>query len=148
MDTASPSFIGSGLDPAIRRIEEATRRGFPSEGYRVRVHANHYATLVDDRYAKWDALLAEGKNSLVSKQTSMDDFIKSHRSPLTLWQQLAYAWASTNPDRMLTVSNTWFEWHVSQRGESVLFTLPHHDFGGEKSYATRDGKTKIQINRD
>ena len=49
---------------------------------------------------------------------------------------------------MLRVYNRRFDWHVRQRGESVVFNLPHHDFGGEHGYASLDGRTKVHINQD
>ena len=60
--------------------------------------------------------------------------------------------ARENPDKMLVLESRGQGprrgYYVYQRGEYVGIDLPHPNAGGEKGYATREGKTKIHVNED
>ena len=142
------SFPTAYSDPTLKALYEAARRCFSSEGYRFDIHENHRFGPEGDKYAAWDALIASGKGYLCGEDMPLAEFLATHTSALTAWQKLAYEWCRAHPDKMLRIYNSRFDWHVYQRGESICFDLPHHDAGGEKGYASRDGKTKVLINRD
>lgn len=101
-----------------------------------------------DRFSTWDAILLSGKNYLVGESVELVDFLQSHTSRLPHWMQLAWHWCQRYPQRALSVTSHRFEWDVGKRGEFVEFGLPHHDKGGERHWASRDGKTKVLINVD
>lgn len=119
--------------------------GFP-HGF-AEVRPNSYAA-IESEYRKWDKAIEGGKDYMVGDSQDMETFIRTHRSALTAWQKIAYAWATANPFYKLDVRIGRNEWSIYQRGEYVDFYLPHHDAGGEKSYISRDGKTKVLINVD
>lgn len=78
----------------------------------------------------------------------MSQFLKRYSSPLSNWQRMAYDFAIQNPMLVLHVETDRYEWNVYLRGEYVEFRLPYHDKGGEKSYVTRTGRTKVQVDDD
>lgn len=78
----------------------------------------------------------------------MSQFLKRYSSPLSLWQRMAYDFAIQNRNSVLHVESNRHEWSVYFRGEYVEFRLPYHEKGGEKSYITRTGKTKVQVDDD
>jgi hypothetical protein len=118
--------------------------GFP---FQSTVRPNSYSVM-DDPYGKWEKALECGKSYMVGDGQDMLTFIKGHRSALTAWQKIAYAWACENPAWKVDVTVDRNEWSIYRRGEYVDFSLPHQDAGGEKTYITRDGRTKILINVD
>lgn len=123
-------------------------------------------------YATWEGAIAAGKSYLVGESVPTAEFIAKHRSPLTDWQKQAYRWCMENPYWSLLVSHAGKDWVISavvRESTSpldvllftmaameppevpigyVVFRLPHHDAGGEKSYVTRDGKTKVLVDDD
>jgi hypothetical protein len=78
----------------------------------------------------------------------MSQFLKRYSSSLSNWQRMAYDFAIQNPMLVLHVETDRYEWNVYLRGEYVEFRLPYHDKGGEKSYVTRTGRTKVQVDDD
>lgn len=78
----------------------------------------------------------------------MSRFLKRYSLPLSSWQRMAYDFAIQNPMLVLHVETDRYEWNVYLRGEYVEFRLPYHDKGGEKSYVTRTGRTKVQVDDD
>ena len=79
----------------------------------------------------------------------MATFIKKHQSPLApKWQRLAFEFCRANPMKELSIGNSRLEYTIHWRGEYCCISLPHHDRGGEKSWITKDGKTKVLINVD
>lgn len=96
----------------------------------------------------WDKIIECGRSYMVGTATSMKEYLRSHSSPLSRWQKLAYSWALQNPDSILEVDTKTHHWRVYLRGEYVEFALPHQSYGGEKHYVTRDGKTNFLVNVD
>lgn len=101
-----------------------------------------------DPWSTFTASLEAGRNYMVGKDVPMDQFMRSHRSPLNAWQQAAFQWAQENPEKMLTVEANGKDWLVYRRGEYVEFYLPHQDAGGENVYITQNGKIKYHVNED
>ena len=120
-----------------------------ARGYTVNVH--DYPVPSDDPYGEWDAAIDSGRSYLCGSEMPMADFLRTHRSRVTDWQQMAFAWAWNNPGKALSLhrqSSPRLDWVVRRRGEYVDFGLPHQDSGGEKNYVSRDGVTKILVNVD
>lgn len=99
-------------------------------------------------FAFWTRIIESGKSYLVGDDWSMSQFLKRYSSPLSNWQRMAYDFAIQNPMLVLHVETDRYEWNVYLRGEYVEFRLPYHDKGGEKSYVTRTGRTKVQVDDD
>ena len=119
------------------------------------VYVNIWATdkkgrwyLDPGEFAYWSRTIEAGKSYLVGDSWSMCRFLKSYSSPLSRWQRMAYDFAIQNPKIVLHVETYRHEWRVYLRGEYVEFRLPSQEKGGEKSYVTRTGKTKVQVDDD
>jgi len=124
-------------------------RGGPYDfPFRATIRPNSYSVREADAHATWQAALEGGRSYMVGTEVEMETFIRQHRSALTGWQKIAYAWAMANPLWRVDVTVGRNEWSIYQRGEYVDFCLPHQDAGGEKSYISRDGKSKILVNVD
>lgn len=113
-----------------------------------RIRPNSRAPGVWDEPYTWEKMLECGRSYMVGSQVPMTQFIQSHRSALTDWQQVAYAWAVANPMWRLCVDAPGNEWEVSTEGEYVVFALPHQDAGGERHYVSNNGKSKVLVNVD
>ncbi len=100
-----------------------------------------------DAYASFDKALEAGRSSLVGNAHAAE-FLSRYRSPLTAWQKLAYHFALQNPQVYLIVESRAQYWQISLRGEYVEFHLPHQDQGGELTYISNDGRSKIKVNED
>ena len=48
----------------------------------------------------------------------------------------------------MNLRNRRFDYDCYWRGEYCVISLPHHDAGGERSWITRDGKSKTLVNVD
>lgn len=103
--------------------------------------------LDQDKFWFWCNIVESGKSYMVG-DIPTSQYLRRYSSPLNDWQQLAYKWALANPDKILYVETRTHRWRVFQRGEYVEFALPHQDYGGEKNYVTKDGKTKVLVNVD
>lgn len=112
------------------------------------VHSRANWVKPDDQYGQWDAMLQLARSYMVGDDKPMNEYIRSHRSPLTRWQKLAYRWAQENPESLLVLESRSHLWNVYVRGEYIEFALPHHGMGGERHYASRNGKSKILTNLD
>jgi hypothetical protein len=99
-------------------------------------------------YGFWEKMMECGRSYMVGTGTPMKEYLRSHSSPLSKWQKLAYDWALQNPNSILEVETKTHDWQVYLRGEYVEFALPHQERGGEKHYVTRDGKTNVLVNVD
>lgn len=99
-------------------------------------------------YTGWDESVRMGRDYMVGSGVSIPTFMKTHARSMQLWQRFAYIWAMANPDKILEVESSRFEWQIYLRGEYVEFVLPHHDRGGEKAFISRTGKTMIWVNND
>jgi hypothetical protein len=55
----------------------------------------------------------------------MEEFLRAHTSPMTLWQQTAYEWCIGNPSRLLvfTSAKPRHIFHMSKRGEYIEIAL-------------------------
>ena len=116
----------------------------------VCIYPNQYVPGWQDDYADWQKTLEAGRSYMVGTEVPMEKYIRTHRSALTSWQQIAYWWVRQNPYWKLQVDTGGgaYEWEVYVRGQYVTFALPHQDHGGERHYVTRDGRTKILVNVD
>lgn len=99
-------------------------------------------------YGFWNKIIECGRSYMVGNGTPMKEYLSSHSSPLSKWQQLAYDWALQNPGSILEVETKTHHWQIYLRGEYVEFALPHQDHGGEKHYVTKNGKSKVLVNVD
>lgn len=115
----------------------------------MRVHgiwaSSNYIRCAGDTF---DILAEHGKDYLVGKTWTMAQFVAKHTLKLLPWQREAYSWAVANPCYKLDVRNGGRHWHVYVWGDSVNFSLPFHDAGGEYDWISRDGVTMLQINAD
>lgn len=136
--------------PAVAPTAQEVGGAYASRSWaKVSVWPNFWHTYEGEGACfSWDESLRCGRSYLVGPDVPMSEFIKSHRSPLSKWQKLAYAWALANPSEKLVVRGAKNEWEVYVRGEYVEFGLPHHDAGGERHYVSKDGKSKILVNVD
>ena len=96
----------------------------------------------------WDAAIEMGRDYLCGKQTPLKRYLKSCTSVVTAWQKQAYEWACQNIHYKLLVETPGKEWEVLHFGEYVEFRLPHQDLGGEKTYISRNNKSKVLVNQD
>lgn len=128
--------------PAPPRLCNA--QGFPLH---CPVYPNLYA-VQSTPYDTWDAAIACGRSYLVGDAVPLSEFLRTHTSALTPAQKVAWSWARVNPAYKFTVSVRGKDWEIYQRGQYVVFALPHHDAGGERTYISRDGRTKVLINVD
>jgi len=98
-------------------------------------------------YGKWDKMMDCGKSYMVG-DIPMSRYLKTHTSPLSGWQKLAYAFCLQNPTLILEIETKTHDWRVYQRGEYVEFALPHQSRGGERHYVSRNGTSKVLVNED
>lgn len=131
-------------------MQEIDLRSTP-RGWKYRIGlsvvANHRAVMSSD-YDTWGAQMEAGKSYLVGSEVPIEQFIKTHRSPLVRWMPKAFAWCKANPYYRLDISPPGRKWYVYAQGDFVVFKLPHHDYGGEKAWVSRDGKTRVLVNVD
>jgi len=118
--------------------------------YIVRQENNHFKDGEDPHYGTWDKALECGRSYLVGDAVSMPQFLRVHSLALTDWQQMAYRWCLANPSRCLVLEARHQSriYRVMKRGEYVVISLPYQDYGGEKDWVCRDGKTKVLVNVD
>ena len=107
-----------------------------------------YPNHADDPYGSWEAIVRAGKSYLYGENYPLATYLRRNRSPLRKWQQAAFHWAHAHPTEVLIIESPQREWRIGLRGEFVQFDLPHHDFGGERSWASLDGKSRLLINVD
>jgi hypothetical protein len=101
-----------------------------------------------DDYANWNKSIAGGKSYLVGEAISTETFLKTHRSSCKLWQQNVFGYCKAHPHETVNLRNRRFDYDCYWRGEYCVISLPHHDAGGERSWITRDGKSKTLVNVD
>jgi hypothetical protein len=101
-----------------------------------------------DDYANWNKSIAGGKSYLVGEAISTETFLKTHRSSCRLWQQNVFGYCKAHPHETVNLRNRRFNYDCYWRGEYCVISLPHHDAGGERSWITRDGKSKTLVNVD
>lgn len=102
----------------------------------------------EESYGTWEGALDAGRSYLVGDSVPMAQFIRQHRSQLTAWQKIVYAWCVANPYWQVRLKTPGRDWEIYKEPEFVMFALPHHDAGGERHSISRDGKTKVLINVD
>jgi len=63
---------------------------------------------------------------------------------------MAYRWCLGHPTLCLVFESRLQSriYHIMKHGEYVEIGLPFHDYGGEKHWITRDGKTRVLVNVD
>jgi len=101
-----------------------------------------------DDYAGWERSIEGGKGYLVGESVPTATFLQTHRSSCKTWQQRAFEYCKANPREKVTLRNNRLEYDCYWRGEYCVISLPHHDAGGERTWITRDGRSKILINVD
>jgi hypothetical protein len=101
-----------------------------------------------DDYVGWDKSIEGGKGYLVGESVPTATFLQTHRSSCKPWQQRVFEYCKANPRELVSLRNNRLEYDCYWRGEYCVISLPHHDAGGERSWITRDGKSKILINVD
>lgn len=151
-------YIGQMVDqvPAYRpgtRTEANTlhllkQAAWLAARYSVSFRENWYATQTNDEYGAWDVSVEGGYSYLVGDRMTREQYLRTHSSSLSCWQEFAFEWCKLNPDQRLVVENNRYTYHVCVRGEYVEIGLPYHDHGGERHWITRDGKRKLLVNVD
>jgi hypothetical protein len=118
--------------------------------YTVRQKDNEYANGEDPKFGTWETVLDAGRSYLAGSDTPMPEFLRRHSSSLTTWQKQAYQWCLANPSRCLVFESRPLRrnYEIKKRGEYIEIGLPHHDWGGERHWVTRDGKRKVLVNVD
>jgi hypothetical protein len=101
-----------------------------------------------DDYANWNKRIAGVKSYLVGEAISTETFLKTHRSSCKLWQHNVFGYCKAHPHETVNLRNRRFDYDCYWRGEYCVISLPHHDAGGERSWITRDGKSKTLVNVD
>lgn len=116
----------------------------------VRQKANEFVNGEDPEYGAWERTLESGRSYLVGNTVSMRQFLRTHSSPLTGWQRMAYAWCLANPSLCLVLETRRQRriYQVLKRGTYVEIGLPHQEYGGERHWISRDGITKVLVNVD
>ena len=163
-DTKECSATDWTTDPAeLDFLEYRTRRLLgPAHGcvnrplpcnpfpFTVEQRLNHYPDGEDLDYGSWESALDVGRSYLVGSSVPMEEFLRAHTSPMTLWQQTAYEWCIGNPSRLLVFTSTKPRriFHISKRGEYIEIALPHRGHGGTKYWISRDAKTRVLIKVD
>lgn len=137
--------------PNAQGVRSCLNRGLAAEPfpYVVRQKENHYANGLDPN-GTWFKALESGRSYLAGSSTQMTEFIRRHSSRLIGWQRLAYQWCVANPSECLILNSKKLGriYEIKKRGEYVEIGLPHHTFGGERYWITRNGKTKVLVNVD
>ena len=101
-----------------------------------------------DDYADWNKSIEGGKGYLVGESVPTETFLKTHRSSCKPWQQEVFEYCKVHPQETVNLRNQRFDYDCYWRGEYCVISLPHHDAGGERTWITRDGKSKILVNVD
>ena len=136
-------------DPDFWRLQQVAWWTSDTAPYQVSTRENEYARPErKDDYTTWDAIIESGYNYMVGGDMPIAEYLRAHSSSLTLWQRMAYNWCRANPGQRLVIENARYEYHVYLRGEYVEIGLPYHGQGGERYWATRDGKRKVLISVD
>ena len=107
-----------------------------------------YPNHADDPYGSWEAIVQAGKSYLYGEDYPLASYLQKNSSPLRKWQQAAFHWAHTHPTEVLIIESRQRIWRIGLRGEFVQFDLPHHHYGGERSWASLGGKSRLLINVD
>jgi hypothetical protein len=107
-----------------------------------------YPNHADDLYGSWEAIVQAGKSYLYGERYPLASYLQRSSSPLRKWQQAAFLWAHAHPTEVLIIESSQRIWRIGLRGEFVQFDLPHHHYGGERSWASLDGKSRLLINLD
>jgi hypothetical protein len=118
--------------------------------YSVREQPNSFENGEDPHYGTWDKMLEAGRSYLVGNHVSWRQFLRTHTSALTEWQRMAYHWCLAHPTLRLVFEARLRSriYHIMKHGEFVEIGLPYHDYGGEKHWVSRDGKTRVLVNVD
>jgi hypothetical protein len=118
--------------------------------YTVRLRDNEYRNGDDPKYGLWSKALECGRSYLVGNDVPMSKFVREHSSSLTTWQRQAFQWCLANPSSCLEFESKPLRriYEIKKRGEYVQIGLPHHDWGGERLWISRDGRRKVLINVD
>jgi hypothetical protein len=127
------------------------RASISSNEWRISTHENPYMT--DPRYmgredGAWEVAMKHGMSYMAGIEYPAEPVPTNLISYLNAWQKEAFLYCAANPTRMINIRNSRAEWDIYSRGEYVEFCLPHHDRGGEHSYISCDGKTKVHVNAD
>jgi hypothetical protein len=107
-----------------------------------------YPNHADDPYGSWEAIVQAGKSYLYGEDYPLASYLQKNSSPLRKWQQATFLWAHALPTKVLIIESSQRIWRIGLRGEFVQFDLPHHHYGGERSWASLDGKSRLLINVD
>jgi hypothetical protein len=118
--------------------------------YTVRQKDNEYPNGEDPEFGPWEKVLDSGRSYLVGSNTPMPEYLRRHSSLLTTWQKHAYQWCLAKQSCCLVLESRPLRrmYEVKKRGQYVEIGLPHHDWGGEKHWVTRDGRLKVLVNVD
>ena len=107
-----------------------------------------YPNHAEDPYGSWKAIVQAGKSYLYGERYPLANYLRQNSSPLRKWQQATFLWAHAHPTEVLIIESPQRIWRIGLRGEFVQFDLPHHHYGGERSWASLDGKKRLLINLD
>ncbi len=99
----------------------------------------------------WEPTVDQGWSYLYGKDRPRKDYLRKYTSPISqVWMRLAVRMAQLDPTMKFVFINEHrrLQYEVYDLGEYVEIRLPHHDMGGEKTWVTKDGKTRLCIDVD
>lgn len=133
--------------PSLRAIRALLPKSY--EALRsISGNMSGYPNHDEDPYGSWEAIVQAGKSYLYGESYPLANYLSRNSSPLRKWQQAAFLWAHAHPTEVLIIESSQRIWRIGLRGEFVQFDLPHHHYGGERGWASLDGKKRLLINLD
>ena len=104
--------------------------------------------IATDEYRTWEAEIDSGWSYITGTNYPRERYVKEQTTAMVKWHRLAFAYCMEHPREMIEVVSDRRHWTVKRRGEYVSFCLPHQDFGGDRTWVSRDGKTKVLVDID
>lgn len=103
-----------------------------------------------DIYDSYREALESGRTYLGGNDYPMDKYLQQCTDDMPVWLQQAAQFAGQYPEEKLVVISPAKRehWTVFRRGEYTCLSLPHHGWGGEKSWITMDCKHMVLVNQD
>lgn len=100
----------------------------------------------------WNEVIELGKCYLVGSECPTADFLRTHTSQTSDWQVLAAEWIVAHPDKELRIEtrsgrngNKKYSWHIFLENDHVVFRLPYHGEGGEKTWVAHVKKLTRKV---
>lgn len=104
--------------------------------------------IAKDLWRAWEAEIDSGWSYLTGTDYPRERYIKEQTTALNKWQRVAFAYCMAHPQEMIQIESARRHWQIKRRGEYISFCLPHQSFGGDRTWVSRDGKTKLLVDVD